>query len=334
MTTGHKQDTPALDTPTAPSPSLEQVLSEIGRRGKLALRLGVVKGTLVLTSAVTLTNLAAAIFGPAIAQASINEGSDWAQDEGTRDEGKVHYYGESWSHTETTGQTCGERGCYGGTTTTTAWVKIRVQPQSGADLDAKRVGVVYRDYYGNQATAVGSYFSTHADGYEEWHVPVVMSGYQTVMAFTAWYQDGTGQSPTWYDDNMGELHVVTMNGHQAIRRSYATDVSIDDTGVHGSIVATVTDIDYDKDIRLVYTTDNWSTVEELSIGEDELNAWQWVSDSGNSETWQLELELPGSFDHIEYALVYRHGVVNGADEYEYWDNNYGQNYRVELSTES
>ncbi len=314
--------------------SLEQLIAELGRRGKHALGQGMIKGTLALTGFITVTNLASSILAPALAVAAVNEGNDWAQDEGARDEGKVHYYGEAWSHVETTGQTCGERGCYGGTTTTNVWIKLRVQPQWGANLDDKRVGVVYRDRFGNQGTALGYYFSTHGDGYEEWHVPVALNGYHNFIAFNGWYQDGTGNSPTWYDDNHGELHLAKISDHyQMIRqRSWETDIFIDDLGIHGTIAVDVSDIDYDKDIRLVYTTDNWATVEELSIGEAELNAWRFIQDEwGNVDHWQLELELPGQFEHIEYAIVYRHGVVNGADTYEYWDNNFGQNYRVEAA---
>ena len=48
--------------------------------------------------------------------------------------------------------------------------------------------------------------------------------------------------------------------------------------------------------------------------------------------------LGGEFEHFvpadgaarfEYAVVYRHGIVNGAKSYEFWDNNGGGNYRVE-----
>lgn len=313
--------------------TLEQTVAELRRRGMVALGHGALMGTLAIGGIAMATNLAGSLLAPATAVAAVNEGTDWAQDEGVRDESKVHFYDEAWSHVETTGQTCGERGCYGGTTTTTVFVKLRVQPQWGADLAAKRVGLVYRDINGWQGTATGYYFTTHGDGYEEWHVPVQLSGYHNFIAFNAWYQGGTG-GPTWYDDNEGELHLVKMSEYyQMVRQiTWESDVTIDDTGIHGSVVLDVADIDYDKDIRLVYTTDGWATTQELTIGAAELNAWHWQGDSyGSRERWQLELELPGSFDHIEYAIVYRHGVVNGASAYEYWDNNYGQNYRIEAT---
>ncbi|MEX1369093.1 MAG: hypothetical protein AB1Z98_38555 [Nannocystaceae bacterium] len=313
--------------------TLEQAVAELGRRGMVALKKGAMMGTLALGSVSMATTLASNMLWPATALAAVNEGSDWAQDEGVRDQSKVHFYGEAWSHVETTGQNCGERGCYGGTTTTTVWVKVRVQPQWGANLDAKNVGVVYRDSNGWQGTANGYYFTTHGDGYEEWHVPVVLSGYHNFIAFNAWYQGGAG-GPTWYDDNEGELHLATVNdNYRMVSQWYAdTDVMIDDAGIQGTISVRVTDIDFDKDLRLVYTTDDWATTQEIVIGDSELNAWHWVHDEyGNRERWELELELLGDYDHIEYAIVYRHGVVNGADTYEYWDNNYGNNYRVDAT---
>jgi hypothetical protein len=315
--------------------TLEQAVAELGRRGMVAIKHGAFMGTLSIGGIAMATNLAGSLLAPAIALATVNVGTDWAQDEGVRDESKVQFYDETWSHVETTGQTCSGRGCYGGTTTTTVFVKLRVQPQWGADLDAKRVGVAYRDVNGAQGTATGYYFTTHGDGYEEWHVPVQLTGFHHYIAFNAWYQGGTG-GPTWYDDNQGELHLATVNDatHYMVRQSSLdSDVMIDDTGIHGTIFIDVADIDYDKDIRLVYTTDNWATTQELTIGAGAFNAWHWVSDTpfGNSERWALELELLGSFDHIEYAIVYRHGVVNGADVYEYWDNNYGQNYWVQAA---
>jgi hypothetical protein len=313
--------------------TLEQAVAELGRRGMVALKHGALMGTLSIGGIAMGTNLAGSLLAPAMAVAAVNEGTDWAQDEGVRDTGKVHFYDEAWSHVEVTGQTCGTRGCYGGTTTTTVFVKLRVQPQWGANLDDKRVGVVYRDINGWQGTATGYYFSTHGDGYEEWHVPVQLNGYHNFIAFNGWYQDGAG-GPTWYDDNQGELHLVKTSEHyQMVRQvTWESDVMLDDTGIHGTVVLDVADIDYDKDIRLVYTTDDWATTHELTIGAAELNAWHWQGDTyGSRERWELELELPGSFDHIEYAIVYRHGVVAGADAYEYWDNNYGQNYRVEAT---
>lgn len=107
-------------------------------------------------------------------------------------------------------------------------------------------------------------------------------------------------------------------------------IAVDESGIAGNIELAVSDIDYDKDIRLLYTTDNWATQHELVVGSEGANRWVWQYDEFvGLEVWRLDLDLAGDFDHIEFAVVYRHGVQNGADVYEYWDNNYGQNFRVE-----
>lgn len=317
--------------------SIEDLLRRLRRRSSTAIKRGAVYGTLSLAAMASAVDLAGSILAPSKALAAITDDEDWAQREGIRNEDRVHYYGELWSHVETEGETCGFRGCYGGITTTTIFVKVRVAPVAGADLDAKRVGVVFRQADGSRGTSMGHYFTTHDDGYEEWHVPIEVQGYQSFVAFNAWYQDGTG-SPTWYDDNAGELHVAQSNEYYQMigQIYYETDVSVEEDGIYGTITIDVQDIDYDKDIRLVYTTDNWETVREMSIGtrEGELNRWLWHYNHpyGNRQRWALELELPGSYDHIEYAIVYRHGVRDGADVYEYWANNYGRNFRVVAPT--
>ena len=61
------------------------------------------------------------------------------------------------------------------------------------------------------------------------------------------------------------------------------------------------------------------------------NKLYWVEDFGGQpgrERWQIDLDLPGATHAFEYAVRYRHGVVNNARIYEFWDNNSGSNYRV------
>jgi hypothetical protein len=58
--------------------------------------------------------------------------------------------------------------------------------------------------------------------------------------------------------------------------------------------------------------------------------WYWVADQfGGYERWQIDLEIPGSFQRFQYAVCYTHGIVNGAHPYEFWDNARGHNYRIE-----
>jgi hypothetical protein len=105
--------------------------------------------------------------------------------------------------------------------------------------------------------------------------------------------------------------------------------------VSGRISVQLADLDFDKQLELVATKDHWQTVLRFGMGAStEKNKLYWVEDfpyAPGRERWQIDLEIPGGSDHFEYAIVYRHGVVNGARTYEFWDNNFGANYRVEAA---
>ncbi|MFT3771128.1 MAG: hypothetical protein QM820_37410 [Minicystis sp.] len=252
--------------------------------------------------------------------------TDWAQQQGQRNTYWVNHYHESWwSYNYST---CNSRFC---PQYIDLFIKLAVRPAANADLNWKRVGVVYRAPGTTALTTVtGSYFSTWNNGQEEWHVKVTVPSYQNVISFNAWYQDGAGN--TYYDDNNGELHVATIGpGSVAVVQMGGdpyTNVTVDATGVHGSVSARVADIDYDKSVSMVFTTDGWATSRWLEIGSGS-NGWHWAEDYGTDyERWAVDLDIRGDFQQFQYAIRYRHGVVNGAYTYEFWDNNNGQNYVV------
>lgn len=260
-----------------------------------------------------------------------NGQSDWAQQQGQRNTSMVRYYQESWWSWNYT--TCSSRFC---PQYIDVFLKLAVRPVAGANLDQKRVGVVYRAPGSNELTTVtGNYFTTWNDGDEEWHIKVTVPSSQVFLSFNAWYQDGAGN--TFYDDNVGELHAVTAGPTSIAVVQMGGDpfttVSLDETGVHGSVSARLMDVDYDKQVDMVYTLDNWQTSHWLSVGTGD-NAWHWVEDYGQDyERWTVDLDLPGDFQEMQYAIRYRHGVVNGAHAYEFWDNHNGQNYVVSRPSE-
>ena len=75
--------------------SLEQVVAELARRGMVALKHGAFTGTLALAGLSTAANLAGTLLLPAQAIASINNGSDWAQTEGVRNDGALRQFRHS-----------------------------------------------------------------------------------------------------------------------------------------------------------------------------------------------------------------------------------------------
>lgn len=299
----------------SPSRLFDAALARLRRRGA------------ALGSGVLLTLPAAACVEPSPDLSAV-ESFDWAQYEGQRDTRMVKFTGQ-WtsSCTYNTRFGCGS---------VLLEALVRVQPVEHADLSWKRVGVVYRTLNDPvERTAIGSYGRTLDNGDEEWRVAFLASSSEPVVVFDAWYQDGLGK--TWIDDNQGELHVINAGpAYQVVRvEPWLNTVAVDGNGVRGRISVQLADLDYDKQLELVATKDNWQTTLRFGMGAAaDKNKLYWVEDfpyAPGRERWQIDVELPGSTDHFEYALVYRHGVVNGARTYEFWDNNGGGNYRVEAA---
>jgi hypothetical protein len=236
---------------------------------------------------------------------SVLESPDWAQFEGKRDTRMVAFTGH-WYSECANGNTrfgCGDVNIH---------IFVRVKPVAGVDLAWKKVGLVFKSPDDlTERTVVGGYRYTYPNGNEEWRVTVRVPQHQSVIAFDAWYQDGAGN--TYLDDN-------------------AVAVTQGSTGIAGTISAQVADLDFDKQLELVATTDGWQTVHRFGIGvQGEKNKWYWVEDFAHAagrERWQIDIDLPGGAELFEYAAGYRHGVVNNAKPYEFWDNNGGANYRV------
>lgn len=304
--------------------SLERFL---GRSGRVALATA-----LVASSSPVLQ--ACAPLGPEDDSEGAEEGdesllgggqTDWAQNEGQRNTDQVSFYGESWHHNTD----CNTRaGCQG----IDLFIKLRVRPAAYANLDQKRVGVVYRaPGEASPVTVTGTYFTTWDNGDEEWHVKVHLRSWQSVVAFNAWYQDGAGH--TYFDDNSGDLHPISVGGTNAAIQQVWNPVglTVDATGVHGKIALRLADIDYDKDVQMVWTTDGWATANWSGTGEGP-NAWHWVQDYGaDFEQWEIDVAIEDEgVARFEYAIVYRHGGgEDGSKVYEFWDNNYGYNYKVD-----
>ncbi len=304
-------------TPSTFGEAFERALAAVRASGRSALRTGAALGAMTLAAGPgALGCLAGDEAGIEIGEVELTE-QDWAQYEGQRNTTMVSYTKSHWHNY--TG--CGSRfGCTG----VDVFVKLRIKPVAGANLDHKKVGVIYKvGGKGPEITVNGYYFTTWGNGDEEWHVKISMPTMQQ-MAFTfnAWYQDGAGH--TYYDDNSGELHAVNYGQSSTIiyRDAPGSDVAVTSSGVQGNIQVSLADLDYDKVVLVRWTTDGWQTFTDtpLSFLQDSSEAY---------EKWGVHLDVPGDFQELQYAILYRHGVVNGADAYEFWDNNNGQNYVVD-----
>ena len=281
-----------------------------------------------LGGAVLLTlPVASACLDPA-ATTSMTAQDDWAQFEGVRDTRMVSFTG-TWTSScagQNTRFGCGSIGIQ---------LSVRVKPNYSANLDYKRVGVVYRspdDLIDH--TAIGHFVQTLPGGDEEWSVGLTVSSQQSLVVFDAWYQDGANH--TYIDDNQGEFHVVNAGPAYNVVRAepWLNQLVVDGKGARGKLSVQIENLDYDKQLELVATTDGWATTLHFGSGvAGDANLWTWTENlPPGRERWQIDLDVPGDVTTFEYAIVYRHGVVNGAHTYEFWDNNNGSNYRVDRTT--
>ncbi len=309
-------------TSPPPATNIDDLLSRALRRARTSTGT-ILKGS-ALAGAVVLGG-PAGLTGCDVADAPIEvtQQADWVQYEGQRNTDMVSYAQSYWSECESY---TSRFGC----STINVFLKVRVKPVAGANLDYKEVGVVWRDpYSGSEQTAYGHYVATWANGDEEWRVPVSVPAWRDYFAFNTFYRDGAYH--TYYDDNQGEYHVVNAGPPTQITRvnPWANTVTAGEDGVQGTISLRVANLDWDKDIELFGTTDGWATMYRLGMGQaGDRNLWYWTENVYGGELWEIDLDLPGPVDQFEYAVVYRHGVINGAQVYEFWDNNGGGNYVV------
>lgn len=321
-----------MTTPPSPAKNRESLLLRLRDSALLHMKKGGALGGALIVGVGP--GLSACIAGDASSESADELGTaalgsgeeDWAQREGQRDPGEIRFNGSSWHEFVN----CGSRGgCMG----VDVWLKLLVKPHDGVDLNQKRVGVEYRTAdTGGQSIA--RYFTTYQSGpdagMEEWHAKVYLRTWEMpVFTFNAWYQDGA--SHTFYDDNDGELHAASYRGQEAVIQHSDSTVEITDAGVRGRISVVLADLDYDKQVQMVYALDGWQDpAPVLGMGEpSEKNTWHWVGDLWNGyERWEIDLDLPGDFSTFEYAIAFRHGVKGEARPYSYWANGGGKNYIV------
>lgn len=125
---------------------------------------------------------------------------------------------------------------------------------------------------------------------------------------------------TYWDNNNGQNYSVsrytdssTILGKPNVLRAYD---SLYLNNFEGSVY--VKNLNYSKEVKIVYTTDNWNTTREGHA------SYSIPANSDDSvENWHYSFNnIDSSVSQIKYAIAY---TVNGQI---YWDNNYGKNYTV------
>ena len=118
-----------------------------------------------------------------------------------------------------------------------------------------------------------------------------------------------------------------QNGLHVSSDIYHSQFSTVANGNALQIYADVRNIAFNKEVTLVYTTNNWTTVKYAPLNYANTYAFGGANYSinpteRNFEKWTVTLTPNASVNTIKYAIRYK---VNGV---EYWDNNYGRNYLI------
>lgn len=174
----------------------------------------------------------------------------------------------------------------------------------------------------NWQDIAAEYLAPTQGNYEAWKfkTPVISfspSSYAKVTFAIKYEVNGN----TYWDNNNGKNYVVSVGTGSEANTGFAfgsgalalDSITRNSDSISGTIQ--LSNLAYEKDVKVLYTTDNWAT-------SSYVNASYLLSYNGsnNSELW--EFTIPYSENVIEFAISY---TVNGIT---YWDNNFSSNYSI------
>ena len=115
---------------------------------------------------------------------------------------------------------------------------------------------------------------------------------------------------------------VAMAGAEAYRVPFALQIggqqiSIWRYGMDGEIA--VQNLSFEKQVFIRLTTDNWNTWRDVEAQYDHS-----ISSLNGVEIWTYQTPLAFLLPRVQFAVCYR----NVSTGQEYWDNNFGRNYRI------
>lgn len=128
---------------------------------------------------------------------------------------------------------------------------------------------------------------------------------------------------TYWDNNNGNNYLIQNRDNSGGTILFATNVSLDSVRVDsfGQMdgLIDVKNLASNKQIKVVYSTDNWATVKTASA------TFSGIFSDLKNEEWHFILDVNSADRQVVYAISY---TVNGNT---YWDNNFGVNYYTILT---
>ncbi len=213
----------------------------------------------------------------------------------------------------------------------------------------KQIDIYYRDADGEWKTQAAVFAGTIDGNQELWHAGwnrTISGPYEDNepldLEFVVRYRVN-GQE--YWDNNSGANYQLAANDGELLTtpvyKDYANayapydyDYSGNQGHVNGafSVGVLLQNLGYEKAVTIHYTLDNWQTVYQgqADFVPGRAIGYSWVTypNPQGVEYWSFTAQgdeiQNATAEYIDYAISY---TVNGVT---YWDNNFGQNYRVAI----
>lgn len=125
--------------------------------------------------------------------------------------------------------------------------------------------------------------------------------------------NGRDYSASWVR-NLGQSRLVLNRANATV--PYYTGA--ESAYLNGEIV--VKNVAYHKQVKIVYTLDNWTTVKEATAVYDRtVSTWLGITEM---EVWKFEIEFCAVHKQVKFAVAM---TANGTTA---WDNNFGEDYTI------
>jgi len=212
-------------------------------------------------------------------------------------------------HAEKTGARYNGRS--GGDHGVIAYVKVK---NLGYNKSIKFVGQFRNGYYASfgswTETGTASYIRSLDNNWELWKLVSSQEPSNFVIKYEV-------NGNTYWDNNNNQDYTLEPFEYGEIGLNTPVFALINQTSsTGGRIEIYVKNLGFHKNVELVYTLNNGATWDSISAGYASTL-------SSGTELWTSYLSW-GAAAQIEYAVKYE---VNGQT---YWDNNFGENYKLSL----
>ncbi|MBM7557505.1 carbohydrate-binding protein [Halanaerobacter jeridensis] len=189
--------------------------------------------------------------------------------------------------------------------------------------------VVHYSYgYDNWKQVKGEFVGTNKEGHQIWEfeTPANKPSFHYYKFTTEFAVNYKKDGQNYWANNGGENYFLRMtNVPNFSNRPIimgSNNVLLEDSRYHqyndsatllGEIV--VKNLDYNKNVQVVYTTDNWATTETITAN-------YYTSYDNQLEKWGFVVRNLPADANVKYRIKYN---VNGKT---YWDNNFGRDYQT------